>query len=74
MRVRMKVTISGTHNGETWPPIGGTVDVVKGLGEKLVAAGMAEKVEAEVETATADPGGVESAAVVTGKKRTVKSR
>ena len=44
MKVRMKVAISGLRNGKRWPPVGGTLEVGKTEGEKLVRNGYAEKV------------------------------
>lgn len=58
MRIRMKVGVSGTHSGEDWPPLGGTLLVDDEYGAQLCAGGMAEPVyEPEpVETAVApDP-------------------
>lgn len=55
MRIRMKVTMSGTRNGEDWPPAGETVDLPTGEAQHLVASGIAEEIDGtpEVETATA---------------------
>lgn len=57
MRIRMKVTMSGTRNGEDWPPAGEVVDLPTGEAQHLVASGIAEEVTADqdppVETATA---------------------
>ncbi|MFF2405731.1 hypothetical protein [Streptomyces sp. NPDC058092] len=61
MRIRMKQTMSGTRNGEPWPPAGEIADVPTGEAQHLVASGIAEEVgdedevqgEPEVETATA---------------------
>jgi hypothetical protein len=55
MRIRMKVTMSGTRNGEDWPAAGATVDLPTGEAQHLVASGIAEEVDGtpEVETATA---------------------
>jgi hypothetical protein len=54
MRIRMKVTMSGTRNGEDWPPAGETVDLPTGEAQHLVASGIAEEIDTapEVETAT----------------------
>ncbi|MFE7927790.1 hypothetical protein ACFU6S_03495 [Streptomyces sp. NPDC057456] len=41
MRVRMKVTISGTRDGQPWPERGGEVDLPEGEAKQLVAAGLA---------------------------------
>jgi hypothetical protein len=36
MRVKMKVAVSGTRNGETWPPIGGVIDLPDPEAESLL--------------------------------------
>lgn len=56
MRVTMKVAITGTRNGDDWPPVGGTVDVPQDEAEHLVAAGLAVRAAAapQVEAATVD--------------------
>lgn len=53
MRVRMKVSISGARDGQSWPPIGGEVDLPDQEGADMCAAGMAVPVavEAPVEKA-----------------------
>lgn len=54
MKVRMKVDMSGTRNGQQWPARGETVEVGDGEGADLCAAGLAEPVaEDRVETAVA---------------------
>lgn len=54
MRVRMRVNITGTRDGQDWPRIGDTLDVPDLEGAELCANGMAEPVPvaAPVETAT----------------------
>ncbi|MFE9886276.1 hypothetical protein [Streptomyces scopuliridis] len=47
MKVRMKITMSGTRNGEEWPPKGAAVDLPTGEAQHLVAAGIAEEVPDE---------------------------
>lgn len=42
MKVRMKVTISGTRDGQPWPARGAVVDLPAAEAEHLVAAGLAE--------------------------------
>ncbi|MGW8748196.1 hypothetical protein ACWGOC_33190, partial [Streptomyces sp. NPDC055782] len=42
MRVRMKVTISGTRDGQPWPERGQSVDLPDGEAKQMVAAGLAE--------------------------------
>jgi len=66
----MLMDMSGTHDGEPWPPAGGTVDLPELQAEKLIAAGLAEKwrshdkkepekpkglTKAKVEAATLEP-------------------
>ncbi|MER5892282.1 hypothetical protein [Streptomyces sp. NPDC001876] len=41
MRVRMKVTLSGTRDGVDWPPKGEHVDLPKDEAAHMVAAGLA---------------------------------
>jgi hypothetical protein len=57
MRVRMKVTVSGTRDGEPWPEKGSTVDLPDEEAKQLLAGGLAEELSAEpvVEEATAPP-------------------
>lgn len=43
MRVRMKVTISGTRDGQPWPERGGLVDLPDAEAEHMISAGLAEK-------------------------------
>lgn len=55
MRVRMKVTVSGTRDGEPWPTKGGEVDLPDDEAKHLLAGGLAEEPDSEpdVEEATA---------------------
>ncbi|MET7514068.1 hypothetical protein ABZS88_11410 [Streptomyces sp. NPDC005480] len=55
MKVRMKVQISGTRNGQEWPAKGGEVELPDDEGAQLCASGLAEPLTdtAEPETATA---------------------
>lgn len=50
MLVRMLVPITGTYNGRSWPPVGGTVDLPETQAIKLCRAKKAVPVPAEVET------------------------
>lgn len=59
-RVKMLVGISGTRNGQDWPPRGGEISLPDGEAGDLVAAGYAELVSTTV---------VESAAVDTKPAR-----
>lgn len=42
MRVKMKVGIAGTRNGEEWPPLGGGIDLPDDEATHLRKVGMAE--------------------------------
>lgn len=56
MKIRMRVSISGTRSGQDWPPAGGTLVVDDAEGMHLCQGGLAEPVvedETPVETATA---------------------
>lgn len=44
MKVKMKVDISGSRNGQPWPARGETVELPDAEGADLCAAGMAEPV------------------------------
>lgn len=41
MRVRMKVSVSGTRDGESWPAKGGTIDLPEDEAKNLIAIGVA---------------------------------
>lgn len=41
MKVEMKHEVSGTRDGEPWPPIGGEITVPDEEGAELCASGMA---------------------------------
>lgn len=47
MKVRMKVGVSGSRNGQVWPPIGETMDLPDHEGAELCAANMAEPVKSD---------------------------
>ncbi|MFF1417470.1 hypothetical protein [Streptomyces sp. NPDC058280] len=71
MKVRMKVAMSGTRNGEDWPPKGELADLPTGEAQHLVAAGIAEEVTdevPEVETAAAPPEDAETAVAPAAKR------
>jgi len=57
MKVRMRIDMSGTYNGDPYPRAGAVVDLPDEVGAKLVAAGLAEPVKSKpaVESATAEP-------------------
>lgn len=42
MKITMRVGITGTRNGEDWPPAGGTIDLPADEANALVEAGLAE--------------------------------
>lgn len=67
MKVVMTAGISGTRNGEDWPPVGGTIDLPEREARDMVAAGLA-RFPGEVEAADA-PGDVETARIKTSPKR-----
>ena len=52
MKVRMKVQITGTRNGEKWPPVGGVIDLPTEEAEGYIAQGYCEPVKAEKAVAT----------------------
>ncbi|MEU0369103.1 hypothetical protein ABZ070_02365 [Streptomyces sp. NPDC006283] len=60
MKIRMKVQMSGTRNGQRWPEIGKVTDLPTVEAAHLVASGIAEKVEDrdKVEIAAAPEGEV----------------
>lgn len=60
MKIRMKVQMSGTRNGQRWPKAGETADIPTGEALHLVASGIAEEVtdEQAAETATLPAAGV----------------
>ena len=47
MKVKMKVVMSGTRNGESWPLPGGEIDLPDGEGASLCAAGLALPVRSD---------------------------
>ncbi|MFC8156314.1 hypothetical protein ACFUO0_20065 [Streptomyces cinereoruber] len=56
MRIRMRVTLSGTYNGAPWPPRGEALDVPADEAEQLIRYGAAELVEdTPEEPAAAEP-------------------
>ncbi|MFG3180058.1 hypothetical protein ACGFZC_34070 [[Kitasatospora] papulosa] len=78
MKVRMKVTVSGTRDGEPWPEKGKTVDLPDAEARQLLAGGLAEEPDAEaadaspqVEEATAPP--AETATLTSRKPAAAKT-
>lgn len=52
MKIRMKADVSGSRNGQLWPPRGGTLELPDDEGAALCASGIAEPVaDGKVETA-----------------------
>lgn len=46
MKLRMLVTLDGTHDGQPWPPVGGTLEIDHpGAAADLVRNGLAELIE-----------------------------
>ncbi|MFF4347535.1 hypothetical protein [Streptomyces sp. NPDC001530] len=67
MKVRMKLQISGTRDGQEWPAKGGEVDLPDDEGAQLCASGLAEPL--------ADGNEPENAAAPdTAEKRPTRSR
>jgi len=61
MKIKLKVTLSGTRDGIEWPPVGGSVDLPEAEAAQMIAAGLASAVApAPIETATADTSKVET--------------
>ena len=61
MKIKLKVTLSGTRDGVEWPAAGCSVDLPDDEAAQMVAAGLASAVDvAPVETATADTPKVET--------------
>lgn len=65
MKITMLVEMSGTRNGQPWPPRGKVAELPTAEAAHLVAAGIAEQA-GEVETAAAPP--AETAAVPESEK------
>ncbi len=49
MRIRIAATISGTRNGQDWPPIGTEMDVPDIEGAELCRTGLAQPVATQPE-------------------------
>jgi len=70
MKIRMKVDISGTRNGEPWPARGEIIDLPTDEAQSLIDSDMAETIaKAKAETAAVEL--AEETAVV---KRTTRAR
>ncbi|MDP9949126.1 MULTISPECIES: hypothetical protein [Streptomyces] len=49
MRVRMKVTVSGTRDGKPWPERGSVVDLPDDEAKQLITGGLAAKPDDETD-------------------------
>lgn len=72
MKIKMKVGITGTRNGDRWPVKGDTIDVPSAEAQTLVANGLAEIVEAA--PAPVKPVAEKAVAKPTGEKRASKPK
>ena len=73
MLVTMFVAISGTIDGQEWPPIGGTIDVPAQVADDLVANGYAAASTARTRTVAAvDPVEETAAKPATRARKTTK--
>ncbi|MGA5330955.1 hypothetical protein ACPCJT_20220 [Streptomyces griseoincarnatus] len=71
MRVRMRVTISGTRDGEPWPERGSVVDLPDDEAKAMVAGGLAEEASSEpAEEQAVNPAEPEKATGRRGKPMT----
>jgi hypothetical protein len=68
MKVRMKVQISGTHDGQEWPARGGVVELADDEAAGLCAQGLAEPVADTDEPEKAVPPTAEVAEVPVPEK------
>jgi len=71
MRVRMRVAISGSRNGEDWPPAGGEIDLPDEEAAHLIAQGLAAEPSDEDDEAGEPETAVPSD---TSEKRPARSR
>jgi hypothetical protein len=72
-KVKMLVKISGSHDGEDWPGIGGEVNLPADEADRLVRNGMATPADLDTENAILDATGVETATADTGSHEGQKS-
>lgn len=69
MKIRMKIEVSGTRDGQPWPERGETVEVSDGEGAQLCAGGLADPVRDEkVETAVPSKEDVETRELTDSEK------
>jgi hypothetical protein len=54
MKIKMKINLTGTIDGQEWPAIGGTIEVADHVGADMIANRFAEADET-VETAAVNP-------------------
>ncbi len=76
MKVRMKVDVSGTRNGQEWPRRGQVMELPDDEAAQYCANGMAEPVAdtGEVETATTPPAEQRGLSTETGPTRRGKAK
>jgi hypothetical protein len=55
MRVRMLIAMSGSRDGEDWPPVGGEIDITPDEAVTYIPLGYCVSVAPVVETAAAEP-------------------
>lgn len=60
MKIKLKVTLSGTRDGIEWPAAGCSVGLPDAEAAQMIAAGLASAVAPPVETATANTSTVET--------------
>lgn len=73
MRVKMKVSVSGSRDGRPWPPLGGELDVPDDEGAHLCAVGMATPVTDSAETAVPSTEDVETRGLTETEKEADKN-
>ncbi len=75
MKVRMLVSLSGTRNGQPWPPMGNEIDLPDAEARDMIQAQQAIPVtqHRKAETATGDETGVEERATATERPLTTES-
>lgn len=54
MKIKMKINLTGTIDGQEWPSIGGTIEVADHVGADMIANRFAEA-DDTVETAAVNP-------------------
>lgn len=54
MRVEMLIHITGTRNGEDWPPVGGVIDLPDHEARRMIDVGYAKEATSATKTADSD--------------------